>query len=391
MRAGLEHCLNIDDLRRLAKRRLPQAVFDYLDGAAGDEVTLRRNHDDFNDYEFLPHSLVDVADVALQTRVLNTDIALPVMMAPTGMSRLFHHQGEIAVARAAHRAGTIYSLSSMATYSIEELAAQTSGPVCFQIYVWRERELVEKFIQRCKEAGYTSLCLTVDFATAGQRERDLRNGFTVPPRIGPRNIVDALRCPHWLWHLLTTPKMALANIREHADVSEALFSVIQYTRSQFDPSLTWDDVRWMQAQWQGPFAIKGILNPDDARRAVASGIKTIIVSNHGGRQLDHAATPIGILPEIVAAVGNKAEVILDGGIRRGTDVVKALCLGARAVMIGRAYLYGLGAGGEQGVDRALAILKQEIKQALMLLGCRSVQALDQRYIRRRQGNCRLAS
>lgn len=384
MPSRLNRCHSIDDLRSLAKRKLPKSVFGYLDGAAEDEVTLWRNSNDFNHYELLPRFLVDVADVSLNTRVLNTDIAIPIVMAPTGMSRLFHHLGESAVARAAHSAGTIYSLSSMATASIEEIAEVTPGPKWFQIYVWRDRELLKKFIKRCKDAGYTSLCLTVDFATAGQRERDLKNGFTVPPQIRLSNIIDTLCRPEWLWHFLTTPRMSLGNVREYVDANKGLFSVIDYTSSQFDPSVTWEDVSWMMEQWQGEFAIKGILTADDARKAAELGVDAVIISNHGGRQLDHAVSPIGVLPEIVDAVGDKVEVILDGGVRRGTDIIKALCLGANAVMIGRAYLYGLGAGGEPGVVKALDILTQELKRNLMLLGCNSVQDLDQRYIRKRQ-------
>ena len=235
-----------------------------------------------------------------------------------------------------------------------------------------------------KASNYTALCLTVDFPVAGQRERDLRNGFTVPPGIRLSNILDTLLRPRWLWRFLTSPRMSLENVRSHAAAGEDLFSVIDYTTSQFDPSLTWRDLEWMIREWDGPFAIKGILSAEDARRAVETGVTAVIISNHGGRQLDHAPAPVSVLPEIVDAAGDQVEIILDGGIRRGTDVIKALGLGARAVMIGRAYLFGLGAGGEAGVDRALQLLTEEIKRSLMLIGCPSVKELDERYIKKTQ-------
>ena len=351
-----------------------------MDGAAEDEVTLHRNQADFDKFELIPRYLVDVGDVDLSTSVLGADIDVPVILAPTGMSRLFHHAGERAVARAAQKAGTLYSLSSMATTSIEDIAEATDGPKMLQLYVWRDRGILKDFIRRAKASGYTALCLTIDFPAAGQRERDLRNGFTVPPEIRLSNILDTLRRPGWLWGFLTSPRMQLANVHGHDTAAKNLFSVIDYTTSQFDPSLTWDDMAWMIREWDGPFAIKGVLSVDDARRAADLGVTSVIVSNHGGRQLDHAPSSVSVLSEIVDAVGDRVEVILDGGIRRGTDVLKALSLGARAVMIGRAYLYGLGAGGEAGVDRALELLREEIKRNIMLVGCTSVKHLGERNI-----------
>lgn len=381
---ALSDCHSIADLRRAAKRRLPRAVFDYMDGAAEDEVTMYRNQADFGRYEFLPRFLVDVENVVISTTVLGADIDVPFILAPTGMSRLFHHAGERAVARAAQKVRTMYSLSSMATTSIEDIAGTTDEPKMLQLYVWRNRGILKEFMQRAKASNYTALCLTVDFPVAGQRERDLRNGFTVPPEIRVSNILDTLLRPGWLWHFLTSPRMSLENVRSHATAGENLFSVIDYTTSQFDPSLTWRDLEWMIREWGGPFAVKGILSADDARRAVETGATAVIISNHGGRQLDHAPTPVSVLPEIVDAVGDQVEIILDGGIRRGADVIKALSLGAKAVMIGRAYLFGLGAGGEAGVDRALQLLTEEIKRTLMLVGCSSVKELDEKYVRKRQ-------
>ncbi len=379
----LSNCHSIADLRRAAKRRLPRAVFDYMDGAAEDEVTLYHNQADFGLYELVPRFLVDVKNVDLSTTVLGSAIDVPFVLAPTGMSRLFHHTGELAVAKAAQKAGTIYSLSSVATRSIEDIARINDGPKMLQLYVWRDRGILKEFIHRAKASNYSALCLTVDLPRAGQRERDLRNGFTVPPELRLSNILDTLRRPSWLWGFLTSPRMSLENVREHTTAAENLFSVIDYTTSQFDPSLTWEDVDWMIKEWGGPFAIKGILSVDDARRVAEAGASAVIVSNHGGRQLDHSPSPISVLPDMVDAVGDRVEVILDGGIRRGTDVIKALSLGARAVMIGRAYLFGLGAGGESGVDRALHLLTEEIKRNLMLSGCPSVTDLDGKYVRKR--------
>ena len=377
----LSGCHSIADLRRAAKRRLPKAVFDYMDGAAEDEVTRYYNQADFGRYELLPRYLVDVKNVDMSTSVLGANIGVPFILAPTGMSRLFHHTGERAVARAAHKARTMYSLSSVATTSIEDVASVSKGPKMLQLYVWRDREILKDFIRRAKASGYTALCLTVDLPMAGQRERDLKNGFTVPPQIKLSNILDTMLRPDWLCDFLTSPRMMLENVRDHASAVGGLFSVIDYTTAQFDPSLTWDDMVWMIQEWGGPFAIKGILSLDDARRAVETGVSALILSNHGGRQLDHAASPISVLPEIADALGDRVEIILDGGIRRGTDVIKALSLGATAVMIGRAYLFGLGAGGEAGVDRALQLLSAEIKRNLMLIGCASVKQLGRKYLR----------
>ena len=377
----LSGCHSIADLRRAAKRRLPKAVFDYMDGAAEDEVTLYRNQADFGRYELLPHFLVDVENVDLSTRVLGAAIDVPFILAPTGMSRLFHYTGECAVARAAQKAGTMYSLSSVATTSIEDVAGVSEGPKMLQLYVWRDRGILKDFIRRARASGYTALCLTVDLPRAGQRERDLKNGFTVPPQIRLSNILDTLVRPDWLWGFLTHPRMTLENVRDHAIAAENLFSVIDYTTAQFDPSLTWDDMAWMIREWGGPFAIKGILSVEDARRAAETGVSAVILSNHGGRQLDHAPSPISVLPGIVDALGDRVEIILDGGIRRGTDVIKALSLGARAVMIGRAHLFGLGAGGEAGVDRALQLLTAEIIRNMMLVGCTSATELSGKYVR----------
>ena len=375
---------SIADLRRLAKRRLPRAVFDYADGAAEDEVTARRNEAAFEDYEFLPRVLRDVSSVDLSTTVLGTPVSMPVMLAPTGMTRLFHHDGETAAARAAHRAGVVYTLSSLSTVSIEDLAAASDGPRWFQIYVWKDRGLVREFFDRCRAAGYDALMLTVDMPVLGQRERDLRNGMTIPPSLTLGSALDAALHPSWWWNFLTKPRIGFANVAGKGDAGRGdLTALWTYINTQFDPSVTWRDLEWMIGEWNGSFAVKGVLDAEDAARAAALGARGIVVSNHGGRQLDHSPASLDALPAVVEAVAGRAEVILDGGGRRGADVAKALALGARACAIGRAYLYGIGAGGEQGVDRALELLRAELHRALALLGCASVTALGPEHVRRR--------
>jgi L-lactate dehydrogenase (cytochrome) len=379
----LERCHCIADLRRAAQRRLPRAIFDYADGAAEDEVTMARNASAFDDYALLPRTLVDVSEVDLSTRVLDQPIDLPLLLAPTGFTRLFHHAGEIAAARAARDAGTLYTLSSLSTTSIEELAAAVPAAHWFQLYVWRDRSVLQDFIERCRTSGYAALCLTVDMPTLGQRERDLRNGMTIPPSPTLATLFDTLLHPRWLWRFLTTPRIRFANVRNRGGGADADMTTLwSYISHQFDAALTWDDLARMVEDWNGPFAIKGVLRPEEAARAVELGVRAVIVSNHGGRQLDQVPATLDVLPEIVAAVDGRADVILDGGVRRGTDVVKALALGARACMIGRPFLYGLGAGGERGVARALSLLRAEIRRAMMLVGCRSVRELDASYVRR---------
>ncbi|MDH5566306.1 MAG: alpha-hydroxy-acid oxidizing protein [Myxococcales bacterium] len=379
----LARCHSIADLRRAARRRLPRAAFDYADGGAEDEVTLARNESAFDAYALLPRTLVDVSEVDLSTQVLGQTCALPLVLAPTGLTRLFHHEGEHAVARAARSAGVPYTLSSLSTTSIEDLAAAVPGPHWFQVYVWRDRGLVREFFARCRASGYSTLCLTVDTPTLGQRERDLHNGMTIPPRLTLGALADAALRPAWCWKFLTTRRIRFENVRGAGDADAGdLTTLWGYITEQFDASLDWDDLAWMVQEWNGPFAIKGVLRGEDAVRAAALGVRAVIVSNHGGRQLDHAAAALDVLPEIAAAVGDRAELILDGGVRRGTDVLKALALGARACMIGRPYLYGLGAGGEAGVSRALDLLRAELRRALMLIGAPSVRALEPGFVRR---------
>jgi L-lactate dehydrogenase (cytochrome) len=357
-------------------------MFDYIDGGAADEVTLARNRDGFNRWQLIPRALVDASNIDMRTRVQGSDIALPLVFSPTGGTRLFHHRGELATSAAAAAAGTIFSLSSMASINIETVGKHTAGDKWFQIYVWKDRSVIREFIQRCKDSGYKALCLTVDVATPGQRERDLRNGFTLPPRFTAASLFDMALHPAWWWHTLLSERVTLANVVGKAGIGvTSAVTLGQYVNSQLDPSITWKDMEWMIGEWGGPFLIKGILSPEDARIAIDCGATGVILSNHGGRQLDHSAAPIDMLPEVVDAVGGRTEILVDGGVRRGTDVLKALALGATACMIGRPYLYGLAAGGEAGVNRAIELLRSEIKRDLMLLGCPDVKKLDRSYLR----------
>jgi len=382
----LARCHNIADLRRLARWRVPAPMFHYMDGAADDEVTMGRNQSAFDDLELLPRNLIDISKIDTSTTVLGQRIEFPLVLAPTGMSRLFHWEGELAVARAAARAGTIYSLSTVGTHSVEEVAAVNPGPKWFQIYVFKDRGLVTEFIDRCRAQQYHALCLTIDLPLTGNRERDLRTGMTVPPKLSVKSWLDFALRPLWSFAHITSDPFTLANVAHRVPAARPgdVNTLQAYIGEQFDRTVTWDDAALMVQQWNGPFAVKGILTVDDAKRAVDIGATCIIVSNHGGRQLDHVPAPIDVLPEIVAAVGDRAEVILDGGVRRGTDVLKAIALGAKACMTGRCYLFGLGAGGEPGVDRALHLLKSEINRDMALLGTRNVDEIGLQHVRYRR-------
>ncbi|MCY3732015.1 MAG: alpha-hydroxy acid oxidase [Rhodospirillaceae bacterium] len=382
MGRSLDRCYNIARLRERAARRLPAPMFHYIDGAAGDEWTMRQNTDAFDRYELVPRFLVDVSEIDLSTRVFGQTIDMPFFCAPTAMSRLFHHEGETAVARAANRAGTLYSLSSISTASIEEAAAATDGPKLFQIYVFKDRSLNHEFIQRCKASGYHALALTVDVPVAGNRERDLVTGMTVPPQLTLASLFNFAMHPRWVWNYFTNPPIELANVRDR--IKGDVTTLVSFFNDELDRTVSWDDAAWMIEEWGGPFAIKGILCAEDALRAAEVGASAVMVSNHGGRQLDTSPAPIEVLPEIVDAVGDRMEVILEGGVRRGVHVLKALALGATACSGGRPYLFGLGAGGEAGVDLALEILRSDIERDMRILGCRNVGEVDSSRIRRVQ-------
>jgi L-lactate dehydrogenase (cytochrome) len=377
----LDRAVNVSDLRALARRRLPVPLFHYIDGGSEDESNVQGNVNAFDTVKLLPEYLVDVSDIDLRTRVLGRELEMPLFLSPTGMTRLFHHQGERAVARAAALAGTMYSLSTLGATTIEDVSAVCDGPKCFQIYVMRDRGLTREFIQRCRDANFDALALTVDVPVPSKREREIRYGFNLPPKLTPASLIGFARRPRWLWRYLTTPTPILANVAHRIDQgSTDNSSLIQYVADQFDPSVTWKDMEWMISEWGGPFAIKGILSPADARRAVDAGASAVMVSNHGGRQLDGAVSAFEALGPIAEEVGGECEIILDGGIRRGTHVLKALARGATACATGRPYLWGLAAGGEAGVTKALAILKEEIRLNLGLLGCQSVSEVTARHL-----------
>jgi len=368
----LAECNNVEDLRRLAHRRLPAPMFHYIDGGADDERSLERSVSAFDDYDLLPRHLRDISRIDTSTTLLGQKLAAPLVLSPTGMSRLFHHEAEPAVARAAQAAGLLYTLSTMGTTRIEDIAAQGPGPWMFQIYVLKDRGLTREFVQRCKAAGFHALCLTVDTALAGNRERDRVTGMIMPPKFTLGSFVSFVAHPAWAMHLLLNPEFQLANVAHRVDVlGRRSISLIEYVNSQFDRTVSWDDVAWLAQEWGGPFVIKGLQSAEDAQRAAEAGASAIMISNHGGRQLDGAAAPLDCLPAMRDAVGDRVELIVDGGIRRGTHVIKAMALGADACAIGRPYLYGLAAGGQHGVEHALRLLKSEIERDLALLGCRS--------------------
>lgn len=356
---------NIADLRRMARVRLPRMVFDYIDGGADDEVSLRRSVSRFQDIELVWDALADVSAIDTTTTIMGAASASPFFISPTATSRLFHPRaGELAVTRAAHAAGVPYACSTLASTSVEDIAAANPGTKWFQVYVWKDRELVKEMLGRAKAAGFGAIILTVDLPVAGNRERDGANDFTIPPKITWRTATQALTAPGYLWDLMTTPEIRPANF-VHLRIDGGL---IGFVNTQFDRSVTWNDARWLRENWDGKLAIKGISTPEDAQRCIGIGADAVWVSNHGGRQLDTAPTSIDTLPGIADAVAGKAEIILDGGVRRGSDVVKALALGANAVALGRAYLYGLGAGGERGVRRALEIMDSELRRTMALCG-----------------------
>jgi len=376
--------INIADLRRLAMRRLPKAVFDYLDGGAEDELTLRENCRAFCDFTFRPRHAVKFPEYNLRTTVLGAEISFPVFLAPVGYSRVMHPGGEVAAAAAAGAAGTGYTLSTISGHKLENVRAATKGPAWFQLYLVGGRATAEAGIERARKAGFNALAVTIDTPVAGMRERDFRNGMTEMfagslfaklPYL--QNIFEH---PGWLMDFLRDGGMPrLENVviagqgpMPLMDVGSALSRTV----------VAWEDLKWIREIWQGPIVIKGILTGDDAKRAVDEGAQAIVVSNHGGRQLDCVSATLRALPEIVEAVKGRTEILMDGGVRRGSDIVKALCLGARAVLIGRAYAYGLAAAGQAGVARALEILKADVDRTLRLLGCPSVTSLDSAYLER---------
>ena len=381
---SLSRCNNVNDLRSLAKRRLPRSMFHYIDGGADDEVTLRRNTDAFEDYEIQPRFLRPVDEIDTTVTLFGKKLDVPFFIAPTGMSRLFHHTKENAVARAAAKFGTAYSLSTLGTASLEEIAKETDGPKIFQIYILKDRELTQEFVDRCKAANYDVLCLTVDVPLAGNRERDKVTGMTMPPRFTMKSLFSFFTHLNWSFNLLLHPDFRLANVVHRVDaLGKGAMGLIEYVNGQFDRTVTWDDAARLIQQWGGPFVIKGVLTAEDAKRAREIGATALMISNHGGRQMDGVPAAIDCLAPIRDAVGSDMELILDGGIRRGTHILKALALGADAVSIGKAYLYGLAAGGQKGVELALQILKDELERDMALMGCGTIQELSTEFVKHR--------
>ena len=372
------------DFRQIARRKLPAPVFHYLDGGADDELTLARNTEAFGDYELLPSQLSDVSNVDLRSTLFGQDVDWPVMIAPTGASKLFHGSGETAVARAAEKFGMVYSLSTLSTATIEGVAASTAGPKAFQLYVFKDRGLTDEWLTRCSETGYIALQLTVDTPVAGNRERDFVYGFGATPRSRLRQIASFARHPGWLYRALVRKDLEMVNITSGSEAARNWKGGIRkYIDEQLERSLTWKDVEWLAGRWSGALVLKGVQTVEDCRKAAESGVTAVMLSNHGGRQLESAPAPVDCIAAVADALRDRLEIICDGGIRRGNHVVKALALGANACSIGRGYLFALAAGGQPGVERALTLLRAEVERTMALAGCNSLRKLGRSHVRRR--------
>jgi L-lactate dehydrogenase (cytochrome) len=373
----LKDCYRTEDFRKLARKRLPAPIFHYIDGGSDDEITLRRNTSAFDEVDLVPNVLAGVDSVDLSVEVLGARLQMPLFFAPTAMQRLFHHEGERAIAQAADRFGTMFCVSTVGTRSIEELGALTNAPKLFQIYVHKDPALTTNLIQRCRQAGFNALALTVDTVVAGNRERDYHTGMTTPPRMNLRGLLSFAAHPGWTLNYLLRERFDLPNVSGFiAAGSDAKMSVVDYINTQMKRSIDWDDAAAMVEEWGGPFAIKGVMSVADARRSVEIGASAIMVSNHGGRQLDGSRSPFDQLAAILDEVGGEIEVILDGGVQRGTHVLKALAMGATACSGGRMYLYALAAGGHAGVERAMSLMRGELERDMLLMGCRSLAELN---------------
>ncbi|MGY4497514.1 L-lactate dehydrogenase (cytochrome) [Bradyrhizobium sp. GM24.11] len=381
----LAQCHNFHDFRRLARHRLPSPIFNYIDGAADDETTHRRNSASFEHCDLLPNVLRGVQQVDLSVTVMGQKLALPFYCSPTALQRLFHHDGERAVAAAAAKYGTMFGVSSLGTVSLEELRKTYDTPQVYQFYFHRDRGLNRAMMQRAKEAGVEVMMLTVDSITGGNRERDLRTGFSIPFSLTLAGMLQFAIKPRWGIEYLTHEKFRLPQLEEHVDMSGGAMSIGRYFTEMLDPAMNWDDVAEMVRTWNGPFCLKGIMSVKDARRAVDIGCAGIVLSNHGGRQLDGSRSAFDQLAEIVDAVGDRIDVMMDGGVQRGTHILKALSLGAKAVGLGRYYLYPLAAAGQPGVERALGLLRAELERGMKLMGCTSISQLSRANLRFRPG------
>lgn len=366
----------IEDLHVIYQRRVPRMFFDYCDSGSWSESTYRANLEDFRSIKFRQRVAVDMQNRTLKTTMVGQEVTMPVALAPVGMTGMQHADGEILAARAAAKFGVPYILSTMSICSIEDVAAATSKPFWFQLYMLRDRAFISRLLERAKAASCSALVLTLDLQILGQRHKDIRNGLSAPPRLTLRNLANLATKPRWCWQMLKTPRRQFGNIVGHVTGVENMSSLSSWTASQFDPALSWEDVAWVRKQWGGKLILKGILDLEDAKLAVASGADAIVVSNHGGRQLDGAPSSISALPVIAQAVGSQIEVWVDGGIRSGQDVLKAIALGARGTLIGRAFIYGLGADGERGVLKALEILRNELDLSMAFCGRRRITDVD---------------
>ncbi len=377
----LANCFNHADFRRLAARGLPGPIFNYIDGAADDEVTLRRNTESFEACDLVPNVLRGVEEVDLSVRVMGQDLAVPFYCSPTALQRLFHHRGENAVAAAAARFGTMFGVSSLGTVSLEEVRAKYATPQAYQLYFHKDRGLNRAMLERAKSAGVNVMMLTVDTITGGNRERDLRTGFSIPFRLTMSGMTQFAFNPAWAFNHFTHERFRLPQLEEHLDTSQSLVSISRYFSEMLDQTMNWEDVAEMVRFWEGQFCLKGVMSVEDAKRAVDIGCTGIILSNHGGRQLDGSRAAFDQLAEIVDTVGDRIDVMMDGGVQRGTHVLKALSLGAKAVGVGRYYLFPLAAAGQAGVERALFLMRAEVERGMKLMGCTSIDQLSRSNLR----------
>ena len=374
---SLKDSFNFEDFRKIAKKKLPAPIFHYIDGGSDDEVTLKRNTESFSKCDLVPNILASVGEPDLSTKVLGSKIDMPLFLSPVAMQKLFHHDGDKASVRAAEKFGTFYSMSTMATSSIEEIANTASGPKMFQIYIHKTQGLTDNLIDRCKSSGFNSMCLTVDTIVAGNRERDHKWGFTTPPKLTLKSLMSFVTHPMWTINYLTHEKFQLPNVSNFVKKSSSIAKgVMEYINEQYDPAMSWKDAEYCIKRWGGPFALKGVMSVEDAKRAIDIGASAIMLSNHGGRQLDGSRAPFDQLEKIVDAVGGKIEIIVDGGIRRGTHVLKALSLGATACSFGKGFLFALSAGGQKGVEIMLQRMREELRRDMILLGKKNIGDLS---------------
>ena len=373
---GLRALASVDDFERTANRKLPRIVSDFVSGGSDSEITVQKNLAAFRQIEWAPRFLKDVSNRSVTTDVFGQPLQIPVMLSPAGLASLVHRDGELAAARAAESAGTVFVVSTASSYSLEEISAVTTGRLWFQVYLWKSREVISELVKRAEESRYEALVLTVDVPVVGKRVRDIRNGMAIPPRIRPGGVLDVLRRPRWLAHLSKGPKLTFGSLVGSVDPKgkESIASYVD--RELSNSAATWDELVWLRGIWKGPLLVKGILTAEDAKEALRRGADGIIVSNHGGRQLDNCPASIDALAHVADAVGDRIEVFMDGGIRRGSDVVKARALGASAVFVGRPWFWGLAAGGQEGVERMLEIFSDEIDRTLALLGSPDFEAVD---------------